>query len=137
MIIPNTQTDIITTFADFLPTVAELAGVQHLPSDIDGMSIVPTLLNNKSVQDEHIYIYFEFCVNNGWGNAVRHKNWKLVRFSINEPYQLFDLDNDIGENYDLSQQYPGLVNVLTIFAEIAHTDSVPFPIKNCSDSILH
>jgi len=137
MIIPNTKTDIITTFVDFLPTVAELADVQHLPSNIDGVSIVPTLLNKTSGQDEHIYIYFEFCTNNEWGNAVRYKHWKLVRFSIHEPYQLFDLDNDIGENYDLSQQYPDLVNVLAAFAEIAHTDSVPFPIKNCTSSILH
>jgi len=137
MIRPNTQTDIITTFIDFLPTVAELADVQQLPSDIDGVSIVPTLLNNTAVQDEHLYIYFEFCTNYEWGNAVRYKNWKLVRFSINEPYQLFDLDNDIGENKDLSQQYPELVTVLTTFAEIAHTDSVPFPINNCTNSILH
>ena len=136
-IIPNTQTDLITTFADFLPTVAELAGAQHMPSDIDGLSIVPTLLNNTSAQQEHAYIYFEFCTNFQWGNAVRHKNWKLVRFSIHEPYQLYDLDNDIGETNDVSAKQPDIVKMLTTFAETAHIDSDVFPIKNCSNSILH
>jgi arylsulfatase A-like enzyme len=136
-IIPNRQTDFMTTFADFLPTVAELANVQHLPSNIDGVSIVPTLLNNTTGQVEHLYIYFEFCTNYEWGNAVRYKHWKLVRFSINKPYQLYDLDNDIGESHDVSQQYPALVSQLTTFATTAHTDSVPFPITNCVNSIVH
>lgn len=137
MIIPNTQTDIITTFADFLPTVAELAGAQYLPSDTDGISIVPTLFNSTKTQDQHLYIYFEFCTNHKWGNAVRHQNWKLVRFSIDEPYQLYDMNNDIGENYDLSRQYPEVVNLLTNFTIEAHTDSEVFPVKHCSNSILH
>jgi arylsulfatase A-like enzyme len=136
-IIPNTQTDLITTFADFLPTVAELAGAHNLPSNIDGVSIMPTLLNNATAQDQHQFIYFEFCTQQTWGNAVRHKNWKLVRFSISEPYQLFDLDNDIGEKHDLSQQYPALVKQLTTYAATAHTDSAEFPIKNCISSILN
>jgi arylsulfatase A-like enzyme len=137
VIVPNTQTDIITMFADFLPTVAELAAAQQLPSDIDGISIVPTLLNKTVAQVQHPYIYFEFCTQYEWGNAVRYQNWKMVRFSIREPYQLFDLDKDIGESNDLSQQYPDLLNLLTMFAEAAHTDSEPFPIKNCSNSIMH
>ena len=134
---PNTQTDLITTFIDFFPTVAELAAAQQIPSDIDGLSIVPTLLNNTSAQKEHEYIYFEFCTNFEWGNAVRQKNWKLVRFSIHEPYQLYDLDNDISETNDLAQQHPNIVNQLTAFAQAAHTDSTAFPVKDCVNSILH
>ena len=136
-IVPNTQTDLITTFADFLPTVAELAYAQQIPSDIDGLSILPTLLNNTTHQNQHLYIYFEFCTNYQWGNAVRHQNWKLVRFSINEPYQLYDLDKDLGETHDLSEQYPDVVNLLSSYATGAHTDSEPFPIKNCVNSDLH
>jgi arylsulfatase A-like enzyme len=136
-ILPNTETNLTTTFADFLPTLAELAGATNLPSDIDGLSIVPTLLNNSTAQKEHLYIYFEFCTNDEWGNAVRYKNWKLVRFSINEPYQLYDLDNDIGENNDLAKNHPHIVKQLTEYATAAHTDSAAFPVKNCISSILH
>ncbi|CAF0828754.1 unnamed protein product [Didymodactylos carnosus] len=136
-IAPNTQTDLITTFADFLPTVAELAAVQHLSDTFDGISIVPTLMNNSAAQVQHLYIYFEFCTNFEWGNAVRFQQWKLVRFSIHEPYQLYDLDNDIGETHDLSQKHSEVVSLLTSFAILAHTDSEPFPIQNCSNSFLH
>lgn len=133
----NSETDLITTFTDFLPTVAQLAGVKDIPTDIDGISILPTLLNQTDQQNKHTYIYFEFCTQHQWGNAVRYENWKLVRFSVDQPYQLYDLSQDIGETNDLSTSYPDIVNKLSLFATTAHTDSQAFPIKDCVNSDLH
>ena len=45
-------------FWDFLPTAAELAGTTT-PGNIDGTSIVPTLLGKE--QSEPGYLYWEFC----------------------------------------------------------------------------
>ena len=137
MIEPNTTTDFITTFEDFLPTLAELAGVQQLPKAIDGLSIVPLLMNNRTAQPKHEYIYFEFCTNFTWGNAVRWQTWKLVRFSVDKPYQLYNLHEDISETNDVSKQHPDIVAQLTQYAREAHTDSAAFPIHNCVNSVVH
>jgi hypothetical protein len=69
--------------------------------------------------------------------VVRFPQWELVPFSIHESSQLYDLDNDFGENHDLSQQHPEIVNVLTSLATLlAHKYFVLFLIKNCSNSFL-
>ncbi|MGY8696167.1 MAG: sulfatase/phosphatase domain-containing protein, partial [Verrucomicrobiia bacterium] len=42
---PNSTNDHVWYFPDVMPTLAELVGVsQHVPTDIDGLSILPTLL---------------------------------------------------------------------------------------------
>jgi arylsulfatase A len=55
-------------FWDFLPTIADLVDVP-VPGYTDGISILPTLLGQT--QPPKDYLYWEFCTNNMWGNAVR------------------------------------------------------------------
>ena len=44
--------------------------------------------------------------------AVREGNWKLI-VNENNSSELYDLDNDIGEQLDLSSDYPEVVSTLT------------------------
>jgi arylsulfatase A-like enzyme len=53
---PGQTSDHLGAFWDMMPTFAELAGIQP-PSPIDGISIVPTLLD-KGKQAEHKYLFF-------------------------------------------------------------------------------
>ena len=50
------MSDGLFAFWDFMPTFAELAGIEP-PTPIDGISIVPTLLG-RGEQMEHKYLYF-------------------------------------------------------------------------------
>jgi arylsulfatase A-like enzyme len=56
---PGTITPGVSDFAwafwDFMPTVAELAGVTALPKDIDGISIVPTLMGKTQPAKDYLY----------------------------------------------------------------------------------
>eukprot|EP01120_Amphizonella_sp_Union-15-10_P006125 TRINITY_DN1921_c0_g1_i1.p1 TRINITY_DN1921_c0_g1~~TRINITY_DN1921_c0_g1_i1.p1 ORF type:complete len:469 (-),score=55.74 TRINITY_DN1921_c0_g1_i1:57-1463(-) len=121
-------------FWDFLPTAAELAGVpkSNLPLNLDGISIVPTLLGQE--QSPKDYLYWEFCTNNKWGHAVRVQNWKAVSFAVDEPFELYDLSTDIHENVNLAEKYPDIVKRLETIAKSAHSDDPYFPIINCVSS---
>ena len=55
---PGTISDQICGFWDMLPTLAEIAGAAP-PMDIDGVSIVSTLLG-RGRQPQHIAIYWEY-----------------------------------------------------------------------------
>jgi len=87
---------------DFLPTAAELAGTEP-PQDIDGISMVNALLNQPQQDPEYLYWEFHGGV---FKQAVRFGDWKAVRTDIDQPIELYDLSEDIGEEYDLADKYP-------------------------------
>lgn len=94
---------------DIFPTMCEISGLQK-PADLDGISLLP-LITGKGKQSEHKYLYWEFPEKGGQ-QAVRLNNWKGVRDSIrsgNMKIKLFNLENDISENKDLSGQFPEIV----------------------------
>jgi len=59
---PNRSSTFAWAFWDVLPTLAQLAGVEA-PPDIDGMSIVPTLMGED--QASHDYLYFTWLGDGG------------------------------------------------------------------------
>ena len=110
---------------DMFPTFCELAGID-VPTDVDGISLLPTLLGNADQQKPHEYLYWEFYEQGG-KKAARFGNWKAVQLNINKdpnsPIQLFDLSKDVGENKNVAAAHPELVkSAKDIFAD-AHTPS--------------
>ncbi|NIB43494.1 arylsulfatase [Pseudomaricurvus alkylphenolicus] len=108
----------ITSVLDFLPTVAELADVQHpahgqqdSPYQApEGKSLLPLLSGAvDAVRSEHDYLGFEL-----WsGRGVVAGDWKLTGgynqdLGQIEPWQLFNLAQDPGEQHDLSDQEPAV-----------------------------
>jgi len=109
-------------FPDVMPTLAELAGAtQHVPSGIDGISIVPTLLGGQAAgrkQKKHDYLYWE----HGNLRAVRMGNWKAVlRLKKGQKTQLYDLSKDIGEKNNIAVQQPDIAAKLGAIMHQAHT----------------
>jgi arylsulfatase A-like enzyme len=106
-------------FADVMPTLAELAGAcEYMPKEIDGLSVVPTLLGQSGKQKKHEYLYWEWHlydwtrranVPNGLMQAVRMGKWKVVRHRTDELFELYDLESDIGEQNDLAGRHPEIV----------------------------
>jgi arylsulfatase A len=103
-------------FQDVLPTLAELARATP-PKDIDGLSIVPTLLG-AGKQAQHEYLYWElprhYPISGTFAEetprqAVRQGKWKAVRPEANGPLELYDLSNDLGERKNVAAQNPAVV----------------------------
>lgn len=135
---PGTESDLPCYFPDVMPTLAELAGAgEHVPDDIDGISIVPTLRGDPEEQQRHDYLYWEYSQMR-WGRdpqmlpektaaAIRRDDWKAVRQTMTGPIELYDLSVDVGEEHDLAGQHPDLVERLAELFASAHVPPRPQP----------
>jgi len=98
---------------DIVPTVLELAGIEH-PSTYEGREIAPVqgkswlgMLagNTRSPRAPEDWLGWELF-NNG---AIRQGDWKISRlyrpFGTGD-WQLFNLADDPGEQFDLSDSFP-------------------------------
>lgn len=130
----GTVSNHICYFGDMLATFAELAGSKGpLPGGLHSISIVPTLLD-KGKQRQHAYLYWEWPRYNwkkkqyrGLMQAVRKDNWKLLRHDARQPWKLYDLSKDIGENNNLASKQPQVVKRLAQIARSARVDPRPQP----------
>jgi len=110
-IAPGTVSDHLTYFPDVLPTLAELAGGEQLvPADVDGLSLVPTLLG-EGEQQEHDALYFEYYggnANRAPEKAVRQGDWKMI-LRRNGNVELYDLASDPRERTNVAGANPAVV----------------------------
>jgi arylsulfatase A len=125
---PGTRSPHISAFWDVMPTVLELAEVKA-PDGIDGISFLPTLLGKEKDQKKHEYLYWEFHERGG-RVAIRKGNWKAIRYGLLEnpdaPIQLYDLSSDPGEQNDISDQYPEVIEEMKGLFQEARTESEVF-----------
>ena len=125
----GTVSDAVWYYADFLPTVADVVGIDA-PENADGVSILPVLLGETQDIGER-FLYWE-RFGGGFKQAVRWKNWKAVRNPsprlLDEPLELYDLDNDIGEKNNVAEDHPDVIAEIERFMKDARTDSYNWPI---------
>ncbi len=126
-------TDHLSTFYDFFATLTDIAGIEN-PIETDGISYLPTLLGEE--QKEHEFLYWEFPIGwpgNGFGfqTGVRMGKWKGVRVDLlnnpTAPIELYNLDEDPGEQNDLATRYPEIVQQIKEIMIREHTPSEFFP----------
>lgn len=118
----GTTTDHLSGFQDMLPTVAELVG-QPVPTGRDGISFVPTLRGDADSQDEHDYLYFEFCSGQKQSivsRAVRKGDWKAF-VKKDGPVELYDLANDPYETKDIAKTHSQVTEKMKSIMKQAHT----------------
>jgi arylsulfatase A-like enzyme len=94
---------------DFYPSILEMVGLPARPGQHkDGKSFVPALLG-RSFERGAIYWHFPHYSNHGMqspGGAIRLGDYKLLEYFENHTAQLFNLEDDIGEQNDLAQAEP-------------------------------
>jgi arylsulfatase len=120
---PGSVSDHLSAFWDFLPTLAQLAGTD-VPVEVDGLSILPTLLRELDEQERHEYLYWEFQGR----QAVRLGDWKGYRSSVDSAIELYDLGSDIGEQRDVADQHPDVVARIADIMANGRTESDLFPL---------
>ena len=118
------SSDFAWAFWDVMPTLIELAG-GSIPRGLDGQSIVPTLLGRQ--QKPHEFLYWEFH-ERGFHQAVRHQDWKGIRYGSKEPLELYNLREDPGEKTNVAARYPDVVQRIERYLATARTESRDFPI---------
>jgi len=94
------------------------------PDNIDGISIIPTLLGKRAAgrrQKKHKYLYWEYRGQ----TAVRMGDWKAVQPGKNKPFELYDLNKDIGEQNNLADEHPDILAKMKAYAMQAHTENIP------------
>jgi arylsulfatase A-like enzyme len=115
-------------FPDFLPTAAQLAGVES-PAGIDGISFLPAL-TGRGTQARHDALYWEFYERGG-SQAVRMGDWKAVRKPWGGPaIELYNLREDPGETRDVAASHPEVVAAARAAMERAHVPSPLWRVRN-------
>mgnify|MGYP000231275867 FL=1 len=88
---------------DWYPTLLELCGIE-IPKKqkVDGISLVPILSGNK-IQDRPLYWHYPHYGNQGGesNSIIMEGDWKLIHYHEDGRNELYNLENDIGEQNDL------------------------------------
>ena len=112
---PNSKSSAIVTGTDYYPTLLEMLAIPPMPEQhIDGRSFVPAL-RAEPYNRGPIYWHFPHYSNHGYqspGGAIRSGKYKLLEYYENGTTQLFDLEEDIGEQNDLSKSLPEITEQL-------------------------
>ncbi|MEX2565149.1 MAG: arylsulfatase [Cyclobacteriaceae bacterium] len=116
----GSESDHLWAFWDFLPTAADLAGVSP-PSDIDGISILPTLTGNGE-QMEHEYLYWEHNQN----QAIRMGDYYAHKAS-GAKVELYDLIADPQQENDISEENRDMVDRIKKMMADSHRPSDVWP----------
>ena len=90
-----------------------------MPAGVDGRSVLPVLLGEDRPREDR-FMYWGGTPGNA--EAVRWGRWKAVRESPEEPLEIFDLTNDIGEQNDVAGDNPEVLNAILEFMEQAVSD---------------
>jgi arylsulfatase A len=100
---------------DVFPTILDAADVP-LPDDrdIDGLSLLPLLKSGGTEaldRDELIWHFPHYRHDPGPYSIIRKGNHKLIKF-WDGPFELYDLENDLGEENNLADAQPEKVKAL-------------------------
>lgn len=130
-IAPNQVSDHPSAFWDFLPTACEIAGIEP-GGKIDGISYLPTLLGKEDQQEKHEFLYWA-STEGATAVGVRSENWKLVKYRPSkkkgqpvigeDDWRLYDLGKDIGEENNVAEAHPEIVERLRSYAQRAGGES--------------
>lgn len=106
---PGQVSDEPVCSTDFFPTLLDLVGLPLQPElHADGMSLRPLLSGGELSRSQPLYWHYPHYHGSTWtpGAAIRDGRWKLIELYEFDAVELYDLDNDIGEQHDLSKVHP-------------------------------
>lgn len=111
----GTESDTPVIGTDFYPTILDLVGAEPRPEEHqDGVSLLP-LLEGEEIPDRPLYWHYPHYGNQGGrpSSMIREGKWKLVRYHADSSEVLFNLEEDLRERHELSDQHPQVVERLS------------------------
>jgi arylsulfatase A-like enzyme len=110
-IAPGKVSDTYFSSIDYLPTLCELAGISSLPQNIDGISVLPMIMNPQVeiAQTRPLFWHYPHFSNQLGrpAGSVRIGDFKLVELYESGKLELYNLKEDISESNDLSGKMKG------------------------------
>ncbi len=107
--------DVPVTSPDFYPTLLEIAGsTPQSDQHLDGVTIVPLLHGETSLEREAIFWHYPHYGNQGGtpGSSVRAGDYKLIEFFEDGRLELYNLRDDISEEQNLVDSQPDIAQRL-------------------------
>jgi arylsulfatase len=141
---PGSVNDHVTAFEDWFPTLAQIAGAQaQVPAKLDGVSFLAALQGGKF--EGHPFVYREFPAYGGQ-QSIREGEWKLIRTHLTPPkkgakaaaaeedadtassptLELYNLKSDPGEQKNVAEEHPAIVERLQGIGRNQHVPSPNF-----------
>ena len=116
-IAPGTETALLSSHYDFLPTLADIVGVET-PKGKDGISYLPTLLGQtQATLHDFVFINNEFD-KMGSRALIMQDGFKLIEANRKQNlFQLYNILQDNEERVDLAAEYPDKVEQLKLIME--------------------
>lgn len=123
----GSESEHVTYFGDWMATACELSGAK-LPTDRDSLSFAPALLGKPA--QSHEFLYWEFHEGGFHQAALYQGRWKGIRRqSLTAPLAVYDLQNDIAEQNDVSASQPEIATKIDTYLKSARSDSTDWPAK--------
>jgi arylsulfatase A-like enzyme len=100
---------------DFYPTILDMTGTTLLPSQhIDGVSLAPLLRGDGALPERALYWHYPHYGNQGSlpSAAIREGPYKLISFYEDDRIELYNLDEDVGEQVNLAAKLPDKAKAL-------------------------
>jgi arylsulfatase A-like enzyme len=120
---PNSTSDHVAYFGDWMATAAELAKT-NVPPATDSISFAPTLFGDSAKQTKHEFLYWEFHEGGFKQAALYQGRWKGIRSGgPNQPIKIFDQSSDPAEKRDVASQNPEIVGKIDQYLRGARTNS--------------
>jgi len=109
----TSEAPVVTT--DLAATMMELAeGPDDARKALDGGSLLPLLMGRGTPERGAIFWHYPHYGNQGGspGGAIRLGDWKLIEFYEDKRIELYNLEQDPGEQHDLAATEPVRVSEL-------------------------
>ena len=117
----SVSNEVVSSY-DFMPTFCDLLGTEP-EADVDGISFLAHLKTGDPLPERNHYWHYPHYHNQSGmlpGAAIRSGKWKLIEWyekSIlnngESAYELYDLENDIGESVNLAGRENDIVKKLS------------------------
>jgi arylsulfatase A-like enzyme len=127
--IPKGQSDALVYLFDIFPTAVDLVGGK-LPAGLDGKSVAPVLRGQQAGVRDTIFLAYKDVQ-----RAVRHGDWKLIRYPQVDVTQLFNLRDDPEEMNSLAADPAHAAKVRDLMDRLAgqqklFSDMTPLRVAN-------
>ena len=107
----GTETSEPVSSIDFFPTFQAMTGQKQTPEqNLDGISILPLLLEQQALGREALYWHYPHYHHGGASphGVIRKGSYRLIEHFDGTPAELYNLENDIGETVNLINTLPDI-----------------------------